>query len=82
MATKMASKTATKTAAIKTTNATSQSKAKASARAASRNEGRIVETAEEARGGEPGPSMLALLTISTVAAGFVLGIIWFIFVRT
>ena len=43
---------------------------------------RIVETAQEARGGEPGPSVLALLTISTIAAGFVLAIVWFMFFRT
>ncbi|MES2749918.1 MAG: hypothetical protein V4661_00965 [Pseudomonadota bacterium] len=43
---------------------------------------RIVETATEARQAEPGPSVLALLTISTVAAGFVLAIVWFIFFRT
>jgi len=44
--------------------------------------GRVVETATEARQAEPGPSVLALLTISTVAAIFVLAIIWFIFFRT
>lgn len=43
---------------------------------------RIVETPTEARGAEPGPSVLALLTISTVAAGFVLAIVWFVFFRT
>jgi hypothetical protein len=43
--------------------------------------GQIVETAIEARGGERGPSMLALLTVSTVAAVFVLAIIWFLFFR-
>lgn len=45
-------------------------------------EGKVVETAREARGAEPGPSVLALLTISTVAAIFVLGIVWFVFFRT
>jgi len=45
-------------------------------------ERRIVETPTEARGAEPGPSILALLTISTIAAGFVLAIIWFVFFRT
>ena len=73
---------ASKKLETKTMNAKSEPRAKASARVASRNEGRIVETAEEARGGEPGPSMLALLTISTIAAAFVLGIVWFIFFRT
>lgn len=43
---------------------------------------RIVETPTEARQAEPGPSILALLTISTIAAGFVLAIVWFIFFRT
>lgn len=42
----------------------------------------IVETAQEARGGEPGPSVLALLVVSTIAAGFVLAIVWFMFFRT
>ena len=49
---------------------------------ATRQNGRIVETPTEARQAEPGPSVLALLTISTVAAIFVLGIVWFIFFRT
>ena len=44
--------------------------------------GRVVERAQEARSGEPGPSVLALLTVSTVAAGFVLAIVWFMFFRT
>jgi len=43
---------------------------------------RVVETPTEARGAEPGPSILALLTISTIAAGFVLAIVWFVFFRT
>lgn len=42
---------------------------------------RIVETPTEARQGERGPSVLALLTISTIAAGFVLAIVWFVFFR-
>ena len=49
--------------------------------AATRSEARIVETAQEARGGEPGPSVLAMLTVSTIAAGFVLAIVWFMFFR-
>ncbi|MBN8982114.1 MAG: hypothetical protein J0I29_12700 [Rhizobiales bacterium] len=49
--------------------------------AAVKSGGRIVETAQEARSAEPGPSVLALLTVSTVAAVFVLGIVWFIFFR-
>lgn len=43
---------------------------------------RVVETPTEARQAEPGPSVLALLTISTVAAIFVLAIVWFVFFRT
>lgn len=45
------------------------------------NHQRIVETPTEARQGERGPSVLALLTISTIAAGFVLAIVWFVFFR-
>ncbi len=43
---------------------------------------RIVETATEARQGEPGPSVLALLTVSTCLAVLILGVIWFAFFRT
>lgn len=43
---------------------------------------RVVETPTEARQAEPGPSVLALLTISTIAAIFVLAIVWFVFFRT
>lgn len=43
---------------------------------------RIVETPIEARQAERGPSVLALLTVSTIAAGFVLAIVWFVFFRT
>jgi len=43
---------------------------------------RIVETPTEARQAEPGPSVLALLTVSTIAAVFVLAIVWFVFFRT
>lgn len=48
---------------------------------ARQDNGQIVETATEARQGEPGPSVLALLTISTLAAIFVLAIVWFLFFR-
>lgn len=44
--------------------------------------GRIVETATEARSAEPGPSVLALLAISTGLAILILGVIWFAFFRT
>jgi len=43
---------------------------------------RIVETPTEARQAEPGPSVLALLTVSTGLAVLILGIIWFVFLRT
>ena len=42
-------------------------------------DGHIVETATEARQGEPGPSVFALLTVSTGLAVLILGIIWFVF---
>ena len=42
----------------------------------------IVETPTEARQAEPGPSVLALLTVSTGLAVLVLGIMWFVFFRT
>ena len=45
-------------------------------------DGRIVETATEARQAEPGPSILALLTASTGLAILILGVIWFAFFRT
>ena len=44
--------------------------------------GRIVETATEARQGEPGPSVLALLAVSTGLAVLILGVLWFVFFRT
>ena len=49
---------------------------------ATRQNGRIVETPTEARQGEPGPSMLAVLTVSTIALIFVFAIVWFLFFRT
>jgi len=42
---------------------------------------RIVETTTQARQAEPGPSVLALLTVSTGLAILILGIIWFVFFR-
>ena len=42
----------------------------------------IIETATEARQAEPGPSVLALLTISTGLAILILGVVWFVFFRT
>jgi hypothetical protein len=49
---------------------------------ATRQQGRIVETPTEARQAEPGPSVLALLTISTGLAILILGVVWFVFFRT
>jgi hypothetical protein len=43
---------------------------------------RIVETPKEARQGEPGPSILALLAVSTGLAVLILGVVWFAFFRT
>jgi hypothetical protein len=45
-------------------------------------QGRTVETPTEARQAEPGPSVLVLLTVSTVAAVLILGFVWFVFFRT
>ncbi len=44
--------------------------------------GQIVETPTEARQAEPGPSIFALLAVSTVAAIFLLAMVWFLFFRT
>ena len=49
---------------------------------ATRQQRQIVETPTEARHGEPGPSVLALLTISTGLAILILGVVWFVFFRT
>lgn len=48
---------------------------------ATKEHGRIVETPTRARQGEPGPSVLALLVISTGLAVVILGILWFVFIR-
>jgi hypothetical protein len=48
---------------------------------ATKRHGQIVETPTEARQGERGPSVLALLVISTGLAVVILGIIWFVFIR-
>jgi hypothetical protein len=50
--------------------------------ATTRRDHQIVETATEARQGEPGPSVAALLAVSTGLAIMILGIIWFVFFRT
>jgi cobalamin biosynthesis Mg chelatase CobN len=49
---------------------------------AEKNQGRIVETATEARQAEPGPSILVILIVSVVLAVTVVGALWFIFFRT
>jgi len=43
--------------------------------------GQIAETPAEARSAEPGPSVAAMLAISTIAALFTLAIVWFVFFR-
>ena len=47
-----------------------------------RQDRQIVETPTEARQAEPGPSVLALLTVSVVLAMLILGVVWFVFFRT
>jgi hypothetical protein len=49
---------------------------------ATRQDRQIIETPTEARQGEPGPSVLALLTVSTGLAMLILGLLWFVFFRT
>ena len=49
---------------------------------ATRQQHQIVETPTEARQAEPGPSVLALLTVSTGLAILILGVVWFVFFRT
>jgi hypothetical protein len=49
---------------------------------ATRDHNRVVETPTEARQGERGPSVLALLAISTGLAVLILGVVWFVFFRT
>jgi hypothetical protein len=50
--------------------------------ATTHRDGRIVETTTEARQAEPGPSVAALLLISTGLAVLILGVIWFVFFHT
>jgi hypothetical protein len=49
---------------------------------ATQRHGHIVETATEARQAEPGPSVLALLIVSTGLAVLILGVVWFVFFQT
>jgi hypothetical protein len=44
--------------------------------------GIIIETPGEARQAEPGPSVLALLVISTCLAVLILGCVWYVFFQT
>jgi hypothetical protein len=48
---------------------------------ATRRHDQIIETPTEARQAEPGPSVLALLTVSTGLAVLILGVIWFVYFR-
>ncbi|WP_197033648.1 hypothetical protein [Bradyrhizobium sp. URHD0069] len=49
---------------------------------ATRQDQQIVETPTEARQAEPGPSVLALLTVSLGLAVLLMGVVWFVFFRT
>lgn len=49
---------------------------------ATKEDGRIVESATEARQAETGPSVLALLTMSTGLAVLLMAVVWFVFFRT
>jgi hypothetical protein len=49
---------------------------------ATREHRQIIETPTEARQAEPGPSVLALVTVSTGLAILILGVVWFVFFRT
>jgi hypothetical protein len=49
---------------------------------ATKQHGQIIETPTEARQAEPGPSILALLCISTGLAVVILGVVWLVFFRT
>jgi hypothetical protein len=48
---------------------------------ATRDDHRMVETSTEARQGEPGPSVVALLAVSLGLAVLVLAAVWFVFFR-
>ena len=48
---------------------------------ATRQHEQIIETPTEARQAEPGPSVLALLAVSTGLAVLILGVLWFVFFR-
>jgi hypothetical protein len=45
-------------------------------------DGRITETATEARQGEPGPSVLNVLMLSVGGALVLMAVVWFVFFTT
>jgi hypothetical protein len=49
---------------------------------ATRQDQQIVETPTEARQAEPGPSVLALLSVSLGLVVLLMGVVWFVFFRT
>jgi len=49
---------------------------------ATRQHRQIIETPTEARQAEPGPSVLALLAVSTGLAILILGSVWYVFFQT
>ena len=49
---------------------------------ATKRDERIVETPTEARQGEAGPSVFALLAVSLGLAVLLLAVVWFVFFRT
>jgi hypothetical protein len=49
---------------------------------ATRQDRQIIETPTEARQGELGPSVLALLTVSTGLVTLILGLVWFVLFRS
>jgi hypothetical protein len=49
---------------------------------ATRQQHQIVETPTEALQAESAPSVLALLLVSTGLAVLILGVVWFVFLRT
>ena len=48
---------------------------------AMRRHDQIIEPPTEARQGEPGPSVLALLTVSIGLAVLIFGMVWFVYFR-
>lgn len=64
------------------TLAFSRDQARKRAPMGTRRHQQIIETPTEARQAEPGPSVLALLAVSTGLAVLILGVVWFVFFRT